>query len=1067
MLKSLFSSDRPTTKEVLLTLHRNRQMARECTDVVVKCLKTLKGHAAFVRFAVQRILRATKVIQRLFKRFLLQHTALIGRGLEMWNQYELNNGYYEGDADRSPVDTEAKYFLLKAEFYRLRMIYRQKWHQWRKLVQGLEAQLEMSTQDSSSTMATVARDRANFLRIRLHQLKSREPKFSFNPDFRRLAEEVVVHLKKKNRDRVEKAVVSLGLRVADPDFVAALASQYEAIVEKQKRKVIRFDNSSSDPQSKRQSPTNKKAPSLYYSYYLRRMEKTLHRRKNNGSNKGEGLASPRNTSGKDGAPNESGDWKAYSPLGSLTVEKDGRPSGESPELLLSEHGVTETLVFDNDVVSPRTRRTISPSSARTCQKLGLSLSDLVEPLAFTPTKLAYDSGVGTEPVTTIDGGDQVRMSHTAPREVKLLPTPPKAIPQSTPQRTRAAFVGTMYPSLKYPEVRPPAKHPPAPPRHIPQRVHIEDGPLLSHAATLRIESVKDPRPRSATRTLPPPPLDPTAGPVYPYSRYYAREGAEERANLHAAEEAAHLRAGGNKRAVAQSAALTQRFPSGRKWSNGRKEFPTSVDVILSEVSQKSLSSFVHVPARSKDAVQEPVRKFEIPKNYVPGDGNSSNSSLATKKSQHSCIPVKPLKIFAGHTGMVTVVCILKPPQPQDLLSPAALASPAAIKKQSMAIGQSPISSQGPNSIQCGDGIKYVASGSFDGTVRVWSILTGECLHIEHHKDRVSQLVSTGCFLCTGSDDSSIHVLNAVSGTWECLSVFHHKTWVSSLYGYGNCLASGGLDSMVYVWDLAGRKRLHSFNSHVQPVSGFAADPEGKYLVSVSLDGNARVMQNAMTRRQLTSEEENALYSKRGLPGYTEHKGPIIAVAHLKETQFVTASRDSSVHVWDAVTLELRVLIFVNCERVESMTVMQPNLVLCCGADGSNRVFNTTTGSFLYEVTTKGVNATTKADPVFKRFLLGNSMGDTFLANGLAGTASHALSGPEQPVSCIDVCIDVTVSKAKSGATFELTDPSPSADDVRVLACVGSDDHRLYFYRLTDAMDLFHRSSLDRPLPGEV
>ena len=951
MLRSLFTSDRPSETEVLLTLERNPQVARHCADVVVKSLKALKGNANFVRYAINRFIRATKVIQRLVRRFTLGNAAILARAVEQWNIYEMRN-----TPQGSPkVDMEVKYLLLRAEYVRQRASYRMSWHTWRKQLIGLEVQLEMAAQDKGGAGSGVSKDRMGFLRIRHQQLKAKEPKFSFIPNYTKLSEDVIKHQRKTNCKRVEKAMGGLGFRVSDPEFINTLAAQYEAVVAKQKREVVKMGQTEKE---RSQSKSPRKPPSeVYFCPSLRRLQ-TLRRKETARS------AKSKQSHGTSGTA---------SPFG-ISTSTAGSPLPGPQDSYISGMGVTESMVFEsgefsnsvlkrsveememdsilNGRVHGDERHIISDSAAKTCKALGIEVSEVVKPL----------EGAKTD----VDG------------EVHLYqPEKPKAVP-AAPHRTYAKDNGPLYPSFKHPQVRPPLKGSRPASSRGQHHVDLSRGPLTTAAAEVRAQhshSVGRQRPQSGLSPHPLPKVSESfiVPPHYPYSRHYARDGAEERADLLAREE---------HRLRKQPTGTTVSGPGEEKrvvkreqrevWTDGKRVFPTASDVVLSGVTLKALCNFVSVPLlpNGKLGTPKPPAPYSPPvltkrqnqvrqQQLAAAIGQSSD-----KKLYGNHIPVKPFVTLTGHSSSVCCLCFITSPDGDDST------------------------------------LTFLASGSHDGTARVWNMETGDCVCIEYHKDRVSQLVCTSKYLCTGSDDNTIHVL-ATNSHWECLSIFQHKSWISTLMGFGGVLVSGGFDCKVSVWDLDKRKQMHHFPSiHTQSISALCRDEQGSMLITASMDGTARIIQNALYQRHLTDEEAMFINSKRGIPSYSEHRGPILALERIRATTFVTASGDGNVHVWEAVARELNVLMFVDCQMLTKMVLLRPNMVMCSCRDGSNKVFNLTTGAFMFDFATKGVNFGA-AECSGNRCLLANSDGVTWVANSLAGMTTHALIGHASSVNVVE------------------------------------------------------------------
>ncbi|KAJ1752520.1 SCF ubiquitin ligase complex subunit cdc4 [Coemansia sp. RSA 1821] len=96
----------------------------------------------------------------------------------------------------------------------------------------------------------------------------------------------------------------------------------------------------------------------------------------------------------------------------------------------------------------------------------------------------------------------------------------------------------------------------------------------------------------------------------------------------------------------------------------------------------------------------------------------------------------------------------------------------------------------------------VASGSYDGTVRVWDVTTGECIHqLEGHMSKVYTIVLDPDHhaIFSGSMDGMIRVWNWDTGA--CLRILRgHLTLVGLLALRHGALVSAGADTTLRVWD---------------------------------------------------------------------------------------------------------------------------------------------------------------------------------------------------------------------------------------------------------------------------
>uniref|UniRef100_A0A8H7K1E8 Anaphase-promoting complex subunit 4 WD40 domain-containing protein n=1 Tax=Bionectria ochroleuca TaxID=29856 RepID=A0A8H7K1E8_BIOOC len=102
--------------------------------------------------------------------------------------------------------------------------------------------------------------------------------------------------------------------------------------------------------------------------------------------------------------------------------------------------------------------------------------------------------------------------------------------------------------------------------------------------------------------------------------------------------------------------------------------------------------------------------------------------------------------------------------------------------------------------------KWLASGSYDKTVKVWDTATGVCLQtFEGHSHWVYSVVFSADNerLASGSLDNTIKVWDTATGV--CLQTLEgHSNWVSSVVfsADGKRLASGSDDETIKVWDAA-------------------------------------------------------------------------------------------------------------------------------------------------------------------------------------------------------------------------------------------------------------------------
>ncbi|KAL5998783.1 hypothetical protein ACLOJK_009731 [Asimina triloba] len=150
--------------------------------------------------------------------------------------------------------------------------------------------------------------------------------------------------------------------------------------------------------------------------------------------------------------------------------------------------------------------------------------------------------------------------------------------------------------------------------------------------------------------------------------------------------------------------------------------------------------------------------------------------------------------------------------------------------------------------------KSVCTGSDDASLRIWNPKTGENIHVvrgshefihslghPYHTEGLTCLAITSDSTCaiTGAKDGSVHAVNIVTGKdgVTCL------TWL----GASQYIATGCADGKVRVWNSLSGDCRKTFSGHSDVIQSLAVSANGEFLVSVSLDGTARVFEIAEFR----------------------------------------------------------------------------------------------------------------------------------------------------------------------------------------------------------------------------
>lgn len=100
--------------------------------------------------------------------------------------------------------------------------------------------------------------------------------------------------------------------------------------------------------------------------------------------------------------------------------------------------------------------------------------------------------------------------------------------------------------------------------------------------------------------------------------------------------------------------------------------------------------------------------------------------------------------------------------------------------------------------------KYLMSGSYDATVKIWNVETGECFKtLTGHSKGVRSLAFDSQKLITGGLDSTVKVWNYHTG--KCIATYRgHEDAVSSVDFSNKTIVSGSADCTVKVWHVDSR-----------------------------------------------------------------------------------------------------------------------------------------------------------------------------------------------------------------------------------------------------------------------
>jgi WD40 repeat protein len=228
--------------------------------------------------------------------------------------------------------------------------------------------------------------------------------------------------------------------------------------------------------------------------------------------------------------------------------------------------------------------------------------------------------------------------------------------------------------------------------------------------------------------------------------------------------------------------------------------------------------------------------------------------------------------------------------------------------------------------------RSAVSGSYDGTLRVWDLETGQTLRtLEGHTASVwAVAVVDGRRAVSGSDDGTLRVWDLETGQTLRTLQRHNTGIIAVALVYDRLAISGSYDGTLQVRDQKTGQTLRSLEGHTAEVSAVAV-MDGRRAVSGSYDGTLRVWD---------------LETGQSLRSLQRHKSGVSVVAVIDSRRAVSGSSDRTLRVWDLETGETLQFLHGHRGGVSAVAVLDDRRAVSGSFDRTLRVWDLETGQTL-------------------------------------------------------------------------------------------------------------------------
>ncbi len=230
--------------------------------------------------------------------------------------------------------------------------------------------------------------------------------------------------------------------------------------------------------------------------------------------------------------------------------------------------------------------------------------------------------------------------------------------------------------------------------------------------------------------------------------------------------------------------------------------------------------------------------------------------------------------------------------------------------------------------------KFLASGSFDGTIRIWDVPSGSLKEsFNAHDDAIRSIAFSpdGDLLASVSFDQILKIRDLSSGEFQTEIEAHQASINKVLFSpSGDVLYTTSLDNRILMWDVnTGNLVREIVNNHDGGILSLELSEKAGLLTSGGIDGTIRVY-------DLQGEDTAYL---------GDHTGWVYDLAISPDgAEMASCSLDQSVKVWDLINGREKVQLDDCRSAVQTVTYSPDGEFLAAGC-ADNRIMIWKTGSY--------------------------------------------------------------------------------------------------------------------------